>query len=70
VLTKDFVGKRSSRTDASGSRKASVSLCVVVWRLGAKLIPHVEVNRNPWGREAREIYGLQYEEPDSDREAR
>lgn len=34
MLTKNFVGKRSSRTDASGSRKASVSLCVVVWRLG------------------------------------
>jgi len=37
---------------------------------GTQLVPHVEVSGNPWGREAREIYGLQYEEPDSDTEAR
>src|SRR6266852_5104816 len=29
--------------------------------VGAQLIPHVEVNGNPWGREAREIYGLKDE---------
>jgi hypothetical protein len=31
--------------------------------IGTQLVPHLEVNDNPWGREAREIYGLQYEEP-------
>jgi hypothetical protein len=36
---------------------------------GTQLTPHLEVNGNPWGREVREMYGLQYEEPDSNSEA-
>jgi replication-associated recombination protein RarA len=31
--------------------------------IGAQLAPHVGVNGNPWGREARGIYGLPPEEP-------
>lgn len=31
--------------------------------VGAQLIPHVEVSGNPWGREARELYGLHDEAP-------
>ncbi|MFZ1031793.1 MAG: hypothetical protein WAN72_07365 [Candidatus Acidiferrales bacterium] len=38
--------------------------------VGATLIPHVEVNSNPWGREVREIYGLPCERPGRDDEAR
>ena len=38
--------------------------------VGAQLIPHVAVNGNPWGREAREMYGLPYERTDSEGEAR
>src|SRR5713101_2237789 len=34
--------------------------------VGAQLIPHVEVNGDLWGREAREIYGLKDEGPDGD----
>lgn len=38
--------------------------------VGAQLVPHVEVEGNPWGREVRKMYGLSYEEPDSHGEAR
>jgi hypothetical protein len=38
--------------------------------VGAQLTPHVEVNGNLWGREVREMYGLQYGEPDDDNEPR
>ena len=37
---------------------------------GTRLVPHVEVNGNPWGHEVREMYGLSYEEPDSKSETR
>lgn len=37
--------------------------------IGAQLIPQVEVAGDKWGREAREIYGLKYDRPDSDTEA-
>lgn len=30
--------------------------------IGTRLVPHVEVNGNPWGREARDLYGLPHEE--------
>jgi replication-associated recombination protein RarA len=36
--------------------------------IGTQLIPHVEVNDNPWGREVREMYGLKYEKPGCDRQ--
>jgi hypothetical protein len=36
--------------------------------VGAQLVPHVEVNGNRWGREAREMYGLSYEAPSSESE--
>ena len=38
--------------------------------VGTQLIPHVEVNGNPWGREVREMYGLKYEQPGSDARAK
>jgi MgsA AAA+ ATPase C terminal len=38
--------------------------------VGAQLVPHVEINGNPWGREVREIYGLEYEEPESNPQIR
>lgn len=38
--------------------------------VGAQLIPHVEINGNPWGREVREMYGLRYEQPGSESEPR
>jgi hypothetical protein len=31
--------------------------------VGTQLVPHVLVAGNPWGREAREMYGLPHEEP-------
>ncbi len=34
--------------------------------VGTQLIPHMEVNGNPWGRKAREVYGLKDEGPDCD----
>jgi replication-associated recombination protein RarA len=34
--------------------------------VGTQLIPHVEVNDDPWRREACELYGLPYERPDSE----
>lgn len=34
--------------------------------VGTQLIPHLEVNGNPWGREVREMYGLEYETPGCD----
>jgi MgsA AAA+ ATPase C terminal len=38
--------------------------------VGAQLIPHKEVNGNPWGREVREMYGLMYETPGNESESR
>jgi len=35
--------------------------------VGTQLSPHVEVDGNKWGREVRELYGLTYEGPDSDK---
>ena len=34
--------------------------------IGTQLIPHIEVDGNPWGREMRELYGLPYERPDTE----
>ena len=34
--------------------------------VGARLIPHVEVNGDPWGRQVLEMYGLKYEAPESE----
>lgn len=38
--------------------------------IGTRLIPHEEVSGNPWGREVREMYGLNYETPSNDGEPR
>jgi hypothetical protein len=38
--------------------------------IGTQLIPHKEVNGNPWGREVRAMYGLKYEQPGSDTRAK
>jgi replication-associated recombination protein RarA len=38
--------------------------------IGARLMPHVELNGNPWGREARELYGLPPEGPSEESKVR
>jgi replication-associated recombination protein RarA len=37
--------------------------------VGTKLVPNMEVMGDPWGREARQIYGLSYEDTKNDGEA-
>jgi hypothetical protein len=34
--------------------------------VGTRLVPHVEVDGNPWGREARDLYGLPHEQVSSE----
>jgi hypothetical protein len=34
--------------------------------VGTQLVPHVVVDGNPWGREARDLYGLECEQPGSE----
>lgn len=38
--------------------------------VGAQLVPHVEVNQNPWGHEVGQMYGVNYPQPASENDTR
>lgn len=59
-------GKSRLRAQAEASLQEYEELAMREFlTVGAQLVPHVEVNGNPWGHEVREIYGLPYTVADS-----
>ncbi|MGB7436993.1 MAG: hypothetical protein WBR26_11565 [Candidatus Acidiferrum sp.] len=61
------VGKARLASQAAETNQSYDDLAISEFlTVGTQLIPHIEVNGNPWGREVREMYCLPHERPDSE----